>query len=335
MPSLSGKTNGCQGGNMAFSNAISRAWNQFFFTGFSGESLGLLRMYIGCGLLLFHTYQFVTVLSLNPAGSMYYFIEPIWYFHLLGIQYHIPALSFAVYFLLMGATVAMIMGKWTRTSIIVVILCIFYLKGVRDSFSGDVHHRYIIPMQILMLFLLSKCGEVCSRDAQYKQPSPGIQEWEASWPIKTMQLYVALFYFWSVIAKVRVSGWVWFAGEGRIQEVLIKRSVRWGVTGEGELVKNSLSFELAQHPELIQIFSHLVLAFELGFPLILFIKSVKLRALFLAGVITFHISTFVLMDVNFLLIPFVYLIFFDLVPIHAWLKAQASQIFGPRPSIAS
>jgi hypothetical protein len=188
-------------------------------------------------------------------------------------------------------------------------------------------------MQILFLFLLSKCGEVHSRDASQHQFAP-VQEWEASWPIKTMQLYIALFYFWSVIAKVRVSGWVWFAGEGRIQEVLIKRSVRWGVTGEGELVKNSLSFELAQHPELIQIFSHMVLVFELGFPLILFIKSVKLRAFFLAGVITFHISTFVLMDVNFLLIPFVYLIFFDLVPIHQWLKTRAWPSFRRRPSIA-
>jgi hypothetical protein len=319
---------------MGFCKSVSRAWNQFFFTGFSGESLGLLRMYIGCGLLFFHTYQFATVLSLNPVGSMYYFLEPIWYFHLLGIQYHIPALSFVMYAILMGATIAMILGKNTRTSIVIIILCIFYLKGVRDSFSGDVHHRYIIPMQILFLFLLSKCGEAHSRDASQSKFSP-IQEWEASWPIKTMQLYVALFYFWSVIAKVRVSGWIWFAGEGRIQEVLIKRSVRWGLTGEGGLAKNSLSFELAQHPDLIQIFSLLVLTFELCFPLILFIKSVKLRAFFLGSVIVFHISTFVLMDVNFLLIPFVYLIFFDLVPIHSWLKARASQILGRRPSIAS
>jgi hypothetical protein len=318
---------------MAFSNTLSRAWNQFFFTGFSGESLGLLRMYIGCGLLFFHTYQFATVLSLNPVGSMYYFIEPIWYFHLLGIQYHIPALSFAVYGLLMSATVTMMMGKWTRTSILIVILCIFYLKGVRDSFSGDVHHRYLIPMQILFLFLLSRCGEAHSRDAAHGT-FPPVQEWEASWPIKTMQLYVALFYFWSVIAKVRVSGWEWFAGEGRIQEVLIARSVRWGMTGEGELVKNSLSFELAQRPDLIQIFSHLVLAFELGFPLILFIKSPTFRLLFIAGVTTFHISTFILMDVNFLLIPFVYLIFFDLVPIHQWLKIHAWPLFRRRPSIA-
>lgn len=319
---------------MAFYKSINRTWNQFFFTGFSGESLGLLRMYIGVGLLFFHTYQFATVLTLNPIGAMYYFVEPIWYFKLLGIQYHIPALSFVMYGILMWATVSMITGKNTRTSILIIILCIFYLKGVRDSFSGDVHHRYIIPMQILFLFLLSKCGEVHSRDARQHHIQEGIQEWEASWPIKTMQLYVALFYFWSVIAKVRVSGWVWFAGEGRIQEVLIKRSVRWGVNDQGEVVKNWLSFELAQHPDLIQFFGILVLAFELGFPLLLLIKSVKLRLAFILGVTAFHISTFVLMDVNFLLIPFVYLIFFDLVPIHQWLKARAWPLFRRGPSVA-
>ena len=291
-------------------------------------------MYIGCGLLIFTTYQFGTVLTLNPLGAVYYFIEPVWYFKLLGIQYHVPALSFGMYAILMGAILSMILGKNTRTSILVIMLCIFYLKGVRDSFAGDVHHREIIPMQMLFLFLLSKCGKANSRDARQLSNTERVQEWEASWPIKTMQLYVALFYFWSVIAKVRTSGWVWFAGEGKIQEVLIQRSVRWGVTDQGEFIKNGLSFELAQHPDLIQFFAILVLAFELGFPLLLLIKSVKLRLLFIMGVTLFHISCYILMDVNFLLIPFVYLIFFDLIPVHQWLKTRAWPLFRRRPSLA-
>jgi len=291
-------------------------------------------MYIGCGLLIFTTYQFGTILTLNPLGAVYYFIEPVWYFKLLGIQYHVPALSFGMYAILMGAILSMILGKNTRTSILVIMLCIFYLKGVRDSFAGDVHHREIIPMQMLFLFLLSKCGKANSRDARQLSNTERVQEWEASWPIKTMQLYVTLFYFWSVIAKVRTSGWVWFAGEGKIQEVLIQRSVRWGVTDQGEFIKNGLSFELAQHPDLIQFFAILVLAFELGFPLILLIKSVKLRLAFIMGVTIFHISCYILMDVNFLLIPFVYLIFFDLIPVHQWLKTRAWPLFRRRPSLA-
>ena len=43
----------------------------------------------------------------------------------------------------------------------------------------------IIPMQILFLFSLSKCGKVHSRDARQLHIPEGVQEWEASWPIKT------------------------------------------------------------------------------------------------------------------------------------------------------
>jgi hypothetical protein len=95
--------------------------------------------------------------------------------------------------------------------------------------------------------------------------------------------------------------------------------------------QSGLSFELAQHPELIQFFAILVLAFELGFPLLLLIKSVKWRLAFILGVTTFHIATYVLMDVNLFLIPFVYLIFFDLVPIHQWLKT----LHGPCSDVVS
>jgi len=264
----------------------------FSLRGFQGKALACCGCTLDAGFCCLLPIQFGTVLTLNPLGAIYYFIEPVWSFKLLGIQYHVPALSFGMYAILMGATVSMILGKNTRTSIIVIILCIFYLKGVRDSFAGDVHHREIIPMQMLFLFLLSKCGKVHSRDARQLRLTEGVQEWEASWPIKTMQLYVALFYFWSVIAKVRTSGWVWFAGEGKIQEVLIQRSVRWGVTDQGEFLKNGLSFELAQHPELIQFFAILVLAFKLVCPLLLLIKSVKLRLVSIYG--SHHIPHFLL-----------------------------------------
>ncbi len=307
---------------MAPFSAISRAWNGFFFHGFSGDSLGLLRVYFGCGLLFFHIYQFATVITLNPRGATFYFLDPMWHFGLLGIQYHIPFLSVVVFGLLMISTTTMILGKGTRTSIVIIILCIFYLKGVRDSFSGDVHHRYLIPMQILFFLLLSKCGGSHSLDARNRKTPVDIQEWEASWPIKAMQVYCAFFYLWSVIAKVRVSGWIWFAGEGMIQDTLIKRSIRWGVTDTGEVVKNKLSFELAQLPDLIFLFGLLVLFFETAFPLILLIKQAKWRLVFLTGVTVFHIATFVLMDVNFLFIPIVFLIFFDLVPVHQWLKSR-------------
>ena len=106
--------------------------------------------------------------------------------------------------------------------------------------------------------------------------------------------------------------------------------MRYRFSEDGQPLNNALSFWLAQHPNIIAVFSHMVLVFELGFPLLLLVKSPKLRAIFLLGVVVFHLSTFILMNVNFLLIPFVYLIFFDMVPIHAWVKSQGRKLFRHR-----
>ena len=100
------------------------------------------------------------------------------------------------------------------------ILCIFYLKGVRDSFAGDVHHRYLIPMQLLLFLLLSRCGDARSLDLRRRASVTPPAEWEASWPIKAMQVYCASFYLWSIIAKLRVSGWTWFAGGKRFRKAI-------------------------------------------------------------------------------------------------------------------
>ena len=305
-------------------------WNNFFYTGFSAESLGLLRLYFGCGLLLFHISQFENLLPLNPLGAHFVFLEPMWHFGLLGIETHVPWLSFVAFGVLMAATLSMAVGKWTRVSITVVMVCIFYLKGVRDSFTGDVHHRYLMPMQILFLLLLSKCGAAHSVDARNAPEQPLIHEWQASWPIKAMQVYCASFYLWGLIAKLRVSGWAWFEGGGRIQEVMLKRSVMWGVTDSGEVMGNPLAYQLAQQPDLLFVLALMTLVIEAGFPFILFITGVKWRLLFLSAVTCFHIANFVLLYVGFLFVPIAFLIFFDLVPVHAWLKPPLARLRGKR-----
>lgn len=303
-------------------------WNGFFYTGFSGESLGLLRLYFGCGLVFFHISQFENLLPLNPFGAHFVFLEPMWHFGLLGIGTHVPWLSFVAFVVLIAATLSMAVGKWTRVSIAVVIVSIFYLKGVRDSFTGDVHHRYLMPMQILFLLFLSKCGDAHSIDAQSRPLKPGALdrpvplEWEASWPIKAMQVYCASFYVWGLIAKLRVSGWAWFEGGGRIQEVMLRRSVMWGVTDTGEVLGNPLAYQLAQQPEVLFVLGFITIIIEAGFPFILLVPGVKWRLIFLGCVTSFHIANFVLLYVGFLLVPIAFLIFFDLAPVHAWMQAR-------------
>ena len=146
-----------------------------------------------------------------------------------------------------------------------------------------------------------------------------------------MQVYCASFYFWSIIAKLRVAGWAWFADGARLQEILLKRSVTWGVTETGQIVSNPLAFQLAQYPDLLFGLGLITLVIEAGFPLILLMPSVKARLLFLAAVTAFHIANFVLPYIGFLLLPIAFLIFFDLVPVHAGVKTRLGK-FRPARS---
>jgi hypothetical protein len=301
----------------------------FFFGWHDAGALGAVRFYFGLGLAIYLNIQFDQNLKIDAFGPQFYFTRPIWYFNLLGIDHNIPLISYIVMPLLMVACLFFAFGKWTKPAIIAIILGIFYMKGVRDSFSGDVHHREIPIFAILILFLFSKCDQMFGLDAR-KKKLPPIEPWESSWPLRAMQIYIAMFYFWALVAKVRLSGLDWFTGGGRIQEVLISRAVRDGFTPTGEVVNLSLAWDLAQMPGLVWFFGALVFVFELFFPLILLVRDWRLKLLALIGATIFHQANFFLMNVQFFFYPFVFVTFFDMNRFHEWLmsKLRLSKLGG-------
>lgn len=293
----------------------------FFFDWHEAGALGAVRFYFGLGLAIYLNIQFDQNLKIDAFGTHFHFTRPIWYFGLLGIDTNIPWVSFLVMPLLTVACIMFALGKWTKPMIIAIIIGIFYMKGVRDSFSGDVHHREIPIFAILILFLFSKCDRMFGIDAR-KKNLPPIEPWESSWPLRAMQVYIAMFYFWALVAKVRLSGFDWFTGGGRIQEVLISRAVRDGFTPTGEVVNLSLGWELAQMPNLVWFFGALVFLFELFFPLILLVRDWRMKLLALAGATVFHLANFFLMNVQFFFYPFVFVAFFNMNNFHAWLMGK-------------
>ena len=157
----------------------------FFFGWHDAGALGAVRFYFGLGLAIYLNIQFDQNLKIDAFGPQFYFTRPIWYFNLLGIDHNVPLISYIVMPLLMVACLFFAFGKWTKPAIIAIILGIFYMKGVRDSFSGDVHHREIPIFAILILFLFSKCDQMFGLDAR-KKKLPPIEPWESSWPLRAM-----------------------------------------------------------------------------------------------------------------------------------------------------
>lgn len=300
------------------------AVGRFFFTGSSPERLGILRIAIGLGMIAFHVLQFDNLFQLELDGPRWYYIDPIWYFKLLGVEFLDPLAAWLVFGVLIAATLCFAAGFHTRTALTILLLSILYLKGVRDSVAGDVHHRYLIPFHVLLYFGFSRAGDVLSLDAlrarRRGRPREPLQEWEASWPIMAAQLYTASFYLWSGIAKLRMTGLEWASAE-RLQSLLLSRAVRFGFS-EGVPAGSTLAFELAQQETLCAILGASTYLFEMGFPLILFIRNTHLRLIFFAGVTLFHVANYFLISVKFLFLPVIFLIFFDVAAPLRWWRAR-------------
>jgi hypothetical protein len=309
-------------------DAITRVWTRFFYSGCSSEQLGVLRILIGIGLIPFHYFQFKRYLVLDLDGAGFYFLEPIWYFRPFGIEALDPVGFLVVFGILTLATVGFALGCFTRTSIVTMLLCILYLKGMRESIAGDVHHRYLIPFNMLLFFLLSRCGNVLSIDslrARGKRTLDFVTEWQASWPIRASQLYIASFYLWSAIAKARMTGWGWVEGGTRLQQLLLGRATRYGYEDGAVIDGSQLAFSMAHHSLLGNVLGGMTYLFEFGFPLILFIRDVRLRVLFFTAVTFFHAANYVLINVQFVLLPIVFLVFFDVsAPLRYWRKRPVS-----------
>jgi hypothetical protein len=309
---------------------IGRGWlDRFLFTGSSGDRLGATRMLLGLGLLPFHVAQYGSlVMQVDPAGPRWFYLDPVWYFDLCGIRSHEPVAVLAAFAALLAATLCFALGFRTRTAAWASLILILFLKGARDSMAGDIHHRELIPFHVLLFFAVSRCGDTLSLDARRPGVRP-LAEWEASWPISAAQLYIASFYFWSGMAKLRVAGMSWAGGGSGLQQLLLGRSLRSGMPEDGDAAGGSLALWLAQYPDLLGWLAVGTLTMELGFLALPFVRRLWFRVGFLAGVTFFHVANFVLLKVKFLFLPVVFVTYFDVAPIGraiaGWLGRKAGR----------
>jgi hypothetical protein len=307
-------------------------WSAFFFSGYSANSLGLFRIWFAATMILYAAWDFGYLPEMNPLGPAFHFTDPIWYFELTGISVHIPWVTPLVLLTLLAATAALGFGFRTRVALVIMFLSIAYLQGVRDSFDGAIHHRMVVPGNILIILFFSRCADVLSLDAsrrrRHGQAAAPIESWAASWPLRAIQVYIAFYYFFAAVAKLRLSGLHWIGEGGKVQMMLIDRSMRYGLTEAGEAVQGKLGYLLAQSPGWLVAFITAVIVFELLSPLILLlVRSLAARLVFVAGATTFHIGNFVLLSVNFIFYPLLLAVFFDLEKVYGRLQRR----FGLRP----
>lgn len=306
---------------------VREALASFVFAGASAERLGATRLCLGALLIPFFWMQFASFFEAASLGARFHFIDPIWYFRALGIARFQPLLAQAGVVLLTLALAAFALGWRTRASAVAALLLIVFLKGMRDSVAGDVHHRELIPFHVLLFFACSRCGEAFSLDALRSAPRAPLgplAEWEAAWPIRASQLYVASFYWWSGLAKLRASGAYWFGPDVSAQ-LMLERATRFGLAGGAPQDGSALGLWLGQQHELLWLAGAGVAAMELGFPLLLLLRSRWARLVFVGAVSFFHLANYVLLNVQFLFMPVVFVVFFDVASFAARLAPRLAR----------
>lgn len=274
-----------------WSGRLRAGWEGFWFADEDAHRLDRFRA-IACGAFFLWMFagdreSWSWAAYLDPAGPRFQFLAPIWYFEALGIERHPPAVSFVAYWVGLAAALLGALGVRPRASIAVLIACIFWLKGARDSQAGDLHHREYMWVHALAILALAKGGG-------------------PAWPLRLVQVYVAVFFLAAGVAKLRVTGIGWMDGDV-LRGLLMARSVRWGID------PGDFGWWLAQQPGLCAALAVVAVSIEIAFPLTLLARRNAPWLLgFLGFVVLFHAANAWLASVEFLSTAVLLLAFVDL-----------------------
>lgn len=198
---------------------------------------------------------------------------------LVGRLLHLPAPTtafvHAVEVALLVAAVLAAAGRAPRLLGAAVFALYFEWMVIAMSYGKVDHDRFAF---LVALAVLPTVGRAGWRD---RTPSEA-----AGWALRCVQVAVVLTYFLSTWAKFR------FGGPGWVNSaVLVVAILRKGT---------DLATPLLDHPNVLLSSQWGIVAFELCSPVLLFLRSARLRYLAVAGLVAFHVITFLTIRIIFL-----------------------------------
>ena len=186
--------------------------------------------------------------------------------------------------------VASTVGLLTPVSTKVSFLFVLFYQGLVRSF-GHFNHDEMLGVYCLAVLAFTPCGDQLSLDHWLRKTKRDRPLFAYAYPILLMQLLMAWVYFSSALIKLRGSG-LGYLNPDNLPSLAIYHSL-------DNLHDTSfrLAFWLPHVRAFLPVVMALVLLWELCFPLAVFFA--RLRWLFLAGGIAFHLSTLFFMNIFF------------------------------------
>lgn len=296
-------------------------WQRWWFPEDSGFDLAVCRILVaGAQVFVFLPFFMATPsehVALIERGSG--FVDPQWLIRLLSAvvpRDAWPAVVHGAWALSVVAGIATLVGWKTRASALCFALSTWLLVSHAGSY-GQIQHAEVVLSMFLLFLGLSPSGRRLSLDAKLGGPVTGTRD-DAVWPLRLTQLLLAWSYFSNAVAKLAHSGLEWLNGY-TLQQHLLSMSLLW---------ERPLGTWLARQHELSALLSVGTLAFELAFPLAVFVP--RSRSVFLVAGIVFHLATWVTMNVVFLQHVVLYATFVDFEDLAARLRERKSRALAAR-----
>lgn len=279
-------------------NAILRGWNGFFFTPADPTALGLIRL--GVGALLFWSllvYGLDLQAFFGSAGwadpESVRFVNRMQAPAAWSFWFHVPDSLLRPAWVACLVIVAMFtMGLWSRvTAVLAWVIVVSISRRVPVSLFG---FDQILSAWTLYLAFTFASGQAVSLDrflARYRlaraavarrrqdgrwvvpsgQPEPSVS---ANLALRLIQLHLVLIYGMAGLAKLQGPGW--WSG-----------TAIWGVLASAEFGQFDLTW-LASYPWFLNLMTHAALAFELSYPILIWVPV--LRPLVLLTAVLMHVG---------------------------------------------
>ncbi len=285
-------------------NAVVDRWQQFWFPAVPVRRLSLFRIVLTAYALI--DIAFVSSYMSRFSRVDAAFHQPILLFRILQVPRLGPGATTIVRGVLIVALACALIGLWTRVSLWVSAILYTYWFGTFYSFHAIEHGRVPIVLSLFAL-AVAPAGAAYSIDDLRRRNKRGPTDDDAGaeseprdvlagWALRLVMVVVVCAYAFAAYSKLRAQGLGWIHS-GALNEVLIEK-------------QQSLGLSVARHPGIIEAMSAVTVLTEALSPLLFF--RGRIRDIYLAVMVSFHLGTLVLLDISFLGLVLCYLAFYDL-----------------------
>lgn len=291
--------------------AARRRLRRFFFASSAPLNLAVLRVAVFGMLLYLLRSELILTYAAWPRDLYQFPVLADWLYRYLPISAGVAA---PLLLLATVTTVMAIFGLFTRVTTVVSVLLGVYLIGI-PQLSGKVNHLHHVLL-IGAVLACSRCGDALSVDAILRAvrgadrgvvapPHRGVRY---GLPIRVAMMVLATVYFFPGFWKVATNGPQWVFSSNLENHLLQK----WF-----ELETYTPPIPLHKAPFSGPLGALFAVVFEFGLPIALLWKPT--RVLWAAMGLAFHNLTNLLMNISFVTLQVMYVMFVDWQRLLRWL----------------